>query len=158
MTGRSRFVNDQTFSYTSSSYVQRAAQKTHFDTISATQNGGHGTAVEASYDFPLTVAYPILPTSTGYKLPIKVYQSYDAGTSDSGPHGDSTQTFNTVVSKGTMIFDKSFNWTGVRNDASLQLYTYQSKHPSICYGKQIKSKDNVVTSISRPGCSAPPPR
>ena len=40
VTGRARFTNDQTFNYTSSSYVQRAEQRTHFDTISTTSKGG----------------------------------------------------------------------------------------------------------------------
>jgi hypothetical protein len=157
VTGRARFSNDQTFNYTSSSYVQRVEQRTHFDTISATQHGGHVTSLSASYDFPFSVGYPILPTSTGYKLPIKVYQGYDAATDVAGGRDNATQTSNTVVSKDTMIFDKSFNWIGVKNGASEQLYTYQSKHPAICYGKQIKSKNNVVTSIGQPGCMAPPP-
>ena len=152
VTGRSRFVNDQTFNYTASSYVQRASQKTQFDTISVTQNGAHQRSVSASFDYPFSVGYPILPTSTGYKLPIKVYQGYNAGTASTGGRNDSTQTSNTVESKDTMIFDKSFNWIGVKNGASLQLYTYKSNHPPICYGKQIKSKNNVVTSITQPGC------
>jgi hypothetical protein len=59
-----------------------------------------------------------------------------------------------------MIFNSSLQWIGVRNGSSLQLYTYKAKRPErICYGKQIQSKNNVVTAITEPGCTAsPPPR
>ena len=79
-------------------------------------------------------------------------QGYHAATQDYSGHGNTTQLDNTVESKDTMIFDKSFNWIGVKNGASSQLYTFSSNVPSICYGKQVKSKNNVVTSISNPGC------
>lgn len=152
VTGRARFTNDQTFNYTPSSYVQRAEQRTHFDTISTTSKGGRETAVDQQFDFPLSVAYPILPTGSGWKLPIKVSQGYRAASQDYSGHGNTTQLDNTVESKDTMIFDKSFNWIGVKNGASSQLYTFSSSVPSICYSKQIKSKNNVVTSITKPGC------
>jgi hypothetical protein len=58
-----------------------------------------------------------------------------------------------------MLFNSSFSWIGVRNGSSVQLYTYQSNKPNVCYGKQIESKNNVVTAIHEPGCTAqPPPR
>jgi hypothetical protein len=138
------------FNYTTKNYVQRAAQTTHFDTTTTTQNGSTKKTVSETYDYPLSVEYPILSTSTGFKLPIKVYQGYNV-------ERGGLQISNTVDSRDQMIFDKSFNWIGVKNGASLQLYTYQSKSPSICYGKELKSKNNVVTSISAPGCSAQPP-
>lgn len=148
--GHAHFTNTMLYNYTPVSYVQRATQSTHFETTTTTESGRHTRRVRSILDFPLSVGYPILPTSTGWKLPIKVYQGYSAvsGRDD---------TSNTVVSKDQMIFDKSFNWIGVKNGSSQQLYTYQSKHPAICYGKQIKSKNNVVTSIAMPGCSAQPP-
>jgi hypothetical protein len=150
LTTTARFVNEMAFNYTAKSYVQRAAQTTHFDTTTTTQNGSTKKTTSESFDYPLSVGYPILPTSTGWKLPIKVYQGYDVGSG-------ALQISNTVDSKDQMIFDKSFNWIGVKNGASLQLYTYQSKSPSICYGKEIKSKNNVVTSMTVPGCTAQPP-
>lgn len=148
--GRAHFTNDMLINYTSSSYIQKATQSTHFETTTTTVNGRHQRTVTSTFDFPFSVGYPILPTSTGYKLPIKVYQGYSA-------INGRNETSNTVVSRDQMIFDKSLNWIGVKNGASMQLYTYQSKHPAICYGKEIKSKNNVVTSISMPGCSAQPP-
>ncbi len=65
---------------------------------------------------------------------------------------------NTVKSSDTMIFDKNFNWIGVQGGRSQQLYTNASKHPSICYGKQLESKENVLTATSEPGCDAQPPK
>jgi hypothetical protein len=150
LTTTARFVNGMSFNYTTKNYVQRAAQTTHFDTTTTTQNGSTKKTVSETYDYPLSVEYPILSTSTGFKLPIKVYQGYNV-------ERGRLQISNTVDSRDQMIFDKSFNWIGVKNGASLQLYTYQSKSPSICYGKELKSKNNVVTSISAPGCSAQPP-
>lgn len=58
-----------------------------------------------------------------------------------------------------MLFHQGFNWVGVRNGTSLQLYTCASRYPAICYGKEINSKNNVVTVYSEPGRTAqPPPR
>jgi Peptide N-acetyl-beta-D-glucosaminyl asparaginase amidase A len=158
VTGSGLFVNDQSFDYTPSRYVQLATQDTHLDTTSTTQNGTKTTTDSSAYEFPLTVSYPILPLSTGYKLPIKVYQGYRFDTTDANGPSPSTQTSNTVKSADTMIFNSSFAWIGVRNGASIQLYTYKSKRASICYGKQIQSKNNVVTTITEPGCTATPPR
>ncbi len=148
----SRFDNDQSYDYTAKKYVQLMVQNSHFDATSTTQTAKGKTSVSESFGYPISVSYPLLPTSSGFRLPIKVYQGYRASTSGS-------QIENTVVSKDTMLFNPGFQWIGVRNGSSLQLYTYKSTTPSVCYGKQIESKNNVVTSISRPGCTAkPPPR
>jgi Peptide N-acetyl-beta-D-glucosaminyl asparaginase amidase A len=153
------FVNNMAFDYTSSRYVQLLAQNSHFDTSSTTQSGSTSTTTATSYDFPFDASYPILPMGTGFKLPIKIYQSYRFNTAYTDGHTLSTQTSNTVASKDTMLFNSSFSWIGVRNGSSVQLYTYQSNKPNVCYGKQIESKNNVVTAIHEPGCTAqPPPR
>ena len=151
--GSELFSNAQSFNYTSNSYIQLATQNTHFDTTTTTQTPSGKTMHSASFDYPLTVSYPILPITSGWRLPIKVYQGYWVSTKDSG--GVATDEKNTVKTEDTMLFNSSFQWIGVRNGASVQLYTY--KAPSICYGKQIQSKNNVVTTISEPGCTARPP-
>ncbi len=153
-----RFNNKQTFDYTASKYIQLLMQDTHFDTSSATDGPGEHDAEMAAYEFPFTVSYPILPISTGFKLPLTIYQGYRALTTTTvGRRTASTQISNTVKSSDTMIFNSSFSWIGVKNGASIQLYTNKSKGPTICYGKQIESKNNVVTAITEPGCDAQPP-
>lgn len=155
VTGSNVFTNKQRYEYTASRYVQLTTQNTHFNTTTTTQNGTHQSTVSASFTYPLTVSYPLLQTSTGFKLPIEVYQGYRADMS--GTDRMPTETSNTVKSIDTMIFNSSLQWIGVRNGASIQLYTYKSKRPADCYGKQIESKNNAVTAISEPGCTAQPP-
>ncbi len=159
VTGSGLFVNDQTFDYTPTRYVQLATQNTHFDTTTTSQSGSTTTKASASFEYPLTVSYPILPIASGFRLPVKVYQGYRAEITDTGNSTLSTQTSNTVKSANTLLFNAGFGLTGERNSTSIQLYTYKSNHPATCYGKQIQSKKNVVTTITEPGCSAePPPR
>jgi len=154
------FVNEQTFDYTSSRYVQLATQNTHFGTTTTTQNGTGETTVTESFEYPLTVSYPILAHGSQFLNPVKVYQGYRADESESGSgSAGSTEVSNTVKSVNTLIFNSSFQLTGERNSSSLQLYTLTSNSPSVCYGKQIETKNNVVTAIAQPGCTAsPPPR
>ena len=150
--GKSEFSNKQAFKYTASSYAQRLTQVTNFQQRTTTVSGGGQTVVTNKYYWPFSVAYPILPTSTGFKLPIKVSQEYHADVNDYFVGGGPATVDNTVDAKDQMIFDKSFNWIGVKHGASHQLFTYSSSSPKICYGKEIKSKNNVVTSITKPGC------
>lgn len=153
------FVQNQSFNYTSSRYIQLLEQDTRFASTSATtEPNGHKSTQSASFNYPFAVSYPILTTKTGFKLPIKVYQGYRAQTSIAG-HRNATVTIgNTVKSDDTMLFNPGFSWIGVKNGLSIQLYTYESKGASpICYGKEIESKNNILTSIAEPGCKASPP-
>jgi hypothetical protein len=152
VTGSGVFTNKQRYDYTSTRYVELTTQNTHFDTTTTTQTGTTQGSVSSSFTYPLTVSYPFLKTSTGFKLPIEVYQGYRADMSGSGKMP--TETTNTVDGKDTMIFNSSGQWIGVRNGVSVQLYTYKSKRPTDCYGKQLESKNNVLTAISKPGCNA----
>jgi hypothetical protein len=157
VTGSESFVNDQQFDYTSSRYVQLAKQNTHFATTTTTQSRTGTTVKSSSFEYPLTVSYPILPISTGFRLPIKVYQGYWVDTSEQGARNFNTRTQNTVRTADTMLFNSSLQWIGVRNGSSVQVYTYNSH--GTCYGKQIESKNNAVTAVDKPGCTAaPPPR
>jgi hypothetical protein len=152
-----RFVNDQSFDYTANRYVQLTTQNTHFDTTTTTQTENGKSVVSDSFIYPLTVSYPIVPSATGYKIPVKVYQGYRRDTSDTDGRTLSTQTSNTVKTENTLLYTLNFAFAGERNSSSIQLYTYKSK--ALCYGKQIVSKKNVVTAIEKPGCTAsPPPR
>jgi hypothetical protein len=103
LTGSSFFDNDQSYDYTPHKYVQLMTQNTHFATTTTTQNGKTKSTVTDSFEYPLTISYPLLPTSSGFKLPIKVYQGYSEDATGS-------QTENTVVTKDTMIFNPSFDW------------------------------------------------
>lgn len=152
------FANEQSFDYASSRYTQLLRQNTHFDSQTTT-TGAKTTTAQSSLEYPLTVSYPILASSSGFKLPVKVYQGYRAQTTDSDGRTVATDTSNTVKTKNTLLFNSSFQVDGEKNSSSIQLYTYKSNRPAVCYGKQIESKANVVTAITRPGCSAqPPPR
>ncbi|HEV3090931.1 MAG TPA: peptide-N4-asparagine amidase [Candidatus Cybelea sp.] len=156
----SLFTNDQSFDYAAHHYVQLMSQNTHVANTTTTQNASGGTSTTtATYDYPLSVSYPILPRTTGYRLPVKIYQGYRLATTGGTNGGYATTLSNTVKNEDTMLFDPNFNWIGVRNGFSLQLYTYASKRPMVCYGREIKAKNNVVTVDDKPGCSAlPPPR
>jgi hypothetical protein len=157
--GSSHFVNEASFDYTANKYVQLVIQNTHFDTTTTTQAGAQQTTVTNSFFYPLTVSYPFLPITSGWKNPVKVYQGYQADTTDTGGRTISTETSNTVESGNTLLYNASFEPVGERNSTSVQLYTLTSKHPTVCYGKEIDSKQNVVTAITKPGCTAtPPPR
>ncbi|HZV77545.1 MAG TPA: peptide-N4-asparagine amidase [Candidatus Babeliales bacterium] len=158
--GSAHFVNEQSFDYTSSRYVQLATQNTHFGTTITTQDGSHQTIETDSFEYPLDVSYPILAHGSELLNPVKVYQGFRADRSvSSGGPPLTTQISNTVKSVNTLIFNSSFEITGERNSSSLQLYTWAAKRPDVCYGEQIETKNNVVTAISEPGCTAkPPPR
>lgn len=48
-----------------------------------------------------------------------------------------TETFK---SDDTMLFDRGFNWVGVRNGTSLQLYTYASRFPASVTTRKLSPK------------------
>jgi len=157
--GASLFVNEASFHNTPNQYEQLVSQNTHYYTTTLTQNGSHLTTVTNSFTYPLTVSYPFLPISSGYRNPVKVYQGYEAITTDNDGRTISTDVSNTVKTGNTLLWNPSFELVNERNSTSIQLYTLSSKHPTVCYGKEIESKKNVVTAITEPGCTAtPPPR
>jgi hypothetical protein len=149
------FVNAQTFTYTPTSYVQLTNQDTKVATRTTTAGTRGSTVTTTTYEYPLSVSYPLLKTANGFRLPVRVYQGYLVGSYTNAAKSSVVETTNTVWGKDTMIFDKRGAWVGVRNGASNQLYTY--KDASICYGKSIASLNNAVSAISAPGCTAMPP-
>jgi len=150
------FSNSQTYAYTATGYSQLVKQRTTVRTA-VTTDGPSGTSVRTeAIAYPLDVAYPIAQTKTGFQLPLAVYQGYTDTLTVTGAVPFSSTLSNTVSSQDTMIFNKSFSWTNAINGASLQLYTYKDS-TGICYGRELQSKQNVLSAASNPGCSAVPP-
>lgn len=156
------FVNAQNYNYTPTSYGSVMTMNSQLRSDVTTVMGSSRSTTSSSYDYPLQVVYPISPLKKGgYQLPIAIYQGYDKTVNASGPGGvvpepPSSHLQNTVTAKDTMIFDSSFNWIGVANGASSQLYTYYDS-TGTCYGKALVSKNNVLTAEKTPGCHAQPP-
>ncbi len=151
-----RFVNQQTFDYTAGSYVQILAQDMTMHRRATTIVAGKRTIVDTQLEYPIDVRYPITSTSTGFQLPIEVYQGYDRRVAERGAGTFASELRNTVTSADTMIFDSNFNWTGVKDGASLQLYTFK-ENPGLCYGREITSSNNVVATDHAMPCLAPSP-
>jgi hypothetical protein len=155
--GNLSFVNAQTYAYTATSYKSTTAMQSKGIVTITTTGGGPKTVVRKTYDYPLEVIYPISSVKTGgYQLPITIYQGDDETTSGSGTTATSSSLQNTVTSRDTMIFDSKFNWIGVANGASSQLFTYTGAQGT-CYGKELTSKNNVLTAVTNPGCGTKPP-
>jgi hypothetical protein len=156
----SSFSNAQRFSYTPAGYSQDVSQQTSLRRITTTALGHAETTRIENLSYPLAVAYPLSATKTGFQLPLQVYQGYVSRVDQTGSSPFSSVLSNTVRSSDTMIFDKNFNWTDAVRGVSSQLYTYKDS-TGICYGRQLQSKQNVVSSDTTPGCTAvapsPPP-
>jgi hypothetical protein len=151
----STFENDQLFDYTSTGYTQDLNQSTVDKRVTTTVLNGKSTVTTETHTYPLAVRYPISETSTGFQLPLLVYQGYDDDVNVTGEHPSWYREFNTVQSADTMIFDDNFNWINAINGASSQLYTYQGSGQQ-CYGRELTSKNNVLATDTAPGCSARP--
>jgi Peptide N-acetyl-beta-D-glucosaminyl asparaginase amidase A len=150
------FGNHQVFDYTSTGYSQLMGQLSMTHVVTTTSAGPIKGTRDETLHYPINVSYPISTTSTGFQLPIDVFQGYSDVLTVTGSAAFSSSLFNTVQSKDTMIFDKSFNWIGVANGSSSQLYTYKDS-TGICYGKELQSTNNRLSKVTSPGCGATPP-
>ncbi|HTU83000.1 MAG TPA: peptide-N4-asparagine amidase, partial [Candidatus Acidoferrales bacterium] len=162
-----RFANDEAFVYTPTSYVQDVTQSMTLHSQVKTIAGKTSAVEDSEYEYPIDVAYPITQTTTGYQLPITVYQgdyvrhAYCCagplrGNAAARRFASNSVLNDTVESADTMIFDSAFNWTGVANGSSSQLYTYRDSSGT-CYGREITSKNNVVASDHPTACTKPSP-
>jgi Peptide N-acetyl-beta-D-glucosaminyl asparaginase amidase A len=152
----SDFENVQQFDASGSNYSQLVSQQTKLHSVTTTTGATQTSVATSDLFYPLDVAYPFSATKTGYKLPLSVYQGYQRSVSVTGANSSWNSITNTVVSGDTMIFNKKQQWINAIDGLTTQLYTYKDS-TGLCYGSQVQAKQNVVSSVTTPGCAASPP-
>lgn len=152
---RSSFFNHQEFIYNGKQDTQLLTQDMKLRSIETTATGSTHSITRTELEYPIVVAYPFVVKGSQLLIPTSVYQGYRAHVTSRGSASFESLLTNTVQSANTLIVTGS-SVSGEHGSKSSQLYTYTDSS-GICYGKEIRTKKNVVTAVSSPGCTVSPP-
>jgi len=140
-------------------FVQKIYQDTRVSsqTSSTGNQPGSGTT-QAAFDYPFTFDYAYVVAQSGASTQTTtIRQGYQSSITHLGSRGPAlTSTTTNIVSPTDQLnFDANGNFLGNSNAANTQVYKYQDS-TGVCYGKVVRSANNIVTKIGKIGCQAAP--
>jgi hypothetical protein len=155
-----QFMNGEGFSYISTAYVQNMYQMMTLKKTVKTIGRTTETA-NIFLQYPIEVLYTVAKTKAGgYNIPVYVFQGYQKRVNETStaPFSKpfSSVNYNTVQSADTLELNSKYYLTGSTGASSSQLYTFFDSNDT-CYGRQLNSKNNVVTADKSPSCRTPGP-
>jgi hypothetical protein len=144
------FSNQQTFTISSTQYVQNLKQRTSIAATTHTRGRGGARDVVRGFAWPLSIDFSFLVAADGSAAQTtSVKQGYDGdelGTVDGWPASFGIVS-NNVTTSDTLNLSASGALTGTTNRSSSQSY-FSADGAGGCYSKKIDSAAGLVTAIT----------